>query len=173
MSESHLFSNFVLSHVPHGGRTLKCEGVSIGNASHLKNHKMLILSLSKTRYIVQVGPPSKSSTYILMWVLVSFWCDISVTSIPKRDILRDIKRMSESCKYPHLDLCSGVHSADIIPMRFLPYRANTSAVLQASGNRFQGRILKTYGKKNARLKTESGNLHKGCRGQPAPKLILG
>ena len=56
MSESHLFSNFVLSHVPHGGRTLKCEGVSIGNASHLKNHKMLILSLSKIRYIVLVGP---------------------------------------------------------------------------------------------------------------------
>lgn len=56
MSESHLFCNFALSHVPHGGRTLKCEGVSIGNASHLKNHKMLILSLSKIRYIVQVGP---------------------------------------------------------------------------------------------------------------------
>lgn len=56
LSESHLFCNFALSHVPHGGRTLKCEGVSIGNASHLKNHKTLILSLSKIRYIVQVGP---------------------------------------------------------------------------------------------------------------------
>ena len=37
---------------------MKCEGVSIGNASHLRIHKMLILSLSKIRYIVLVGPQS-------------------------------------------------------------------------------------------------------------------